>query len=266
MGHRERTPDPRRPDPLRPGGRRPPRTAHAAGGSAGRPRGAAGRGSDRVTGLLTNSAQVHSHMRRWSPSPPGSQPWLGLEEHLRQGVLRRRDLREGGPAVTDGEEQLNVFVGARRVQTPANTVSKGRASGPVQCGRPSAWLSSGASWTRAVPEQDPAGMGELLPARRVQGRLQRSRPLHVGTDHALATTQAPWTHRAGNAGTPKALLRPWSLDVRSPRGEVHRRGHRAGHPLPLPRNADPHPVDTPASDSRRQRLAQRPRHVESPVR
>ncbi len=47
-------------------------------------------------------------------------------------------------------------------------------------------------------------------------------------------------------------------------GGVHRRGDRAGGPLPLPRDADPHPL--PPAISRPQRLIQRPRHRERPVR
>src|SRR6266567_2819222 len=50
------------------------------------------------------------------------------------------------------------------------------------------------------------------------------------------------------------------LDVRSQRGQVHRRVRRAGHPLPLPRQQHPDSVDTPAGLSTQ--LAQRARHVE----
>jgi hypothetical protein len=95
------------------------------------------------------------------------------------------------------------------------------------------------------------GVGELLPARRVQGRLQRCRLPRVGPHHALAAAQAPRTHRAGNARAAEALLRPRNLDIRSQRDQAHRRVSRAGHPLPLPRNADTDPVDTPPGDRRK---------------
>ena len=51
-----------------------------------------------------------------------------------------------------------------------------------------------------------------------------------------STTEAP----ARDAGTPPPFLRP-GMEVRLQRGRVHRRGQRAGDPLPLPRNTIPTP-------------------------
>ena len=85
-------------------------------------------------------------------------------------------------------------------------------------------------------------MGELLPARGVQGRVQRGRPPRVGPADALDTRQVRGQEPARDEGTPPPLLRP-GVEVRLQRGRVHRRIQRRGDPLPLPRQQHPDPVD-----------------------
>ena len=63
--------------------------------------------------------------------------------------------------------------------------------------------------SRAQP--GPGRVGELLPARRVQGRLQRDRLLRMEPDHALAAAQTPRTHRTRDARTPAPVLPPRHL-------------------------------------------------------
>jgi hypothetical protein len=76
-----------------------------------------------------------------------------------------------------------------------------------------------------------AGVGELLPAWGVQGRVQRDRLAHVEPDRDLDTPQAQ-PHRLETA--PAQVLRP-GLAVRRPGNRVHRRLQRRRDPLPLPR-------------------------------
>ena len=53
-----------------------------------------------------------------------------------------------------------------------------------------------------------AGSGELLPARSVQGNLQRGRLLRMGSADALDTRQVRGQDRAVHEGAPASLLRP----------------------------------------------------------
>ena len=108
------------------------------------------------------------------------------------------------------------------------------------------------------------GVGELLPARSVQGRVQRDRPPRVGSADALDTRQVRGQEPARDERTPPSLLRR-GVEVRPQRGRVHRRIQRHGDPLPLPRQQHPDPVD-PETGSRRHAADQRARHVERPVR
>ena len=63
------------------------------------------------------------------------------------------------------------------------------------------------------PEQVPGRVGELLPARSVQGNLQRGRLLRMGSADALDTRQVRGQDRAVHEGTPASLLRP-GVEVR----------------------------------------------------
>jgi hypothetical protein len=106
-------------------------------------------------------------------------------------------------------------------------------------------------------------MGELLPVRSVQGRVQRGRLPRMGAADALDTRQVRGQAPSRDERTPPPLLRS-GVAVRPQRGRVHRRLQRHGETLPLPRQHHPDPVD-PGTGSH---LAadQRARHVESPVR
>ena len=92
------------------------------------------------------------------------------------------------------------------------------------------------------PEQIPDGMGELLPARRVQGRIPRYRPLRLEPTRGLDTSQIPGQIRAEQETTPTPLLR--SSDGDSPTTASHSPAHPASRdPLPLPRTHHRDPVD-----------------------
>jgi RNA-directed DNA polymerase len=58
------------------------------------------------------------------------------------------------------------------------------------------------------PQQVPARVGELLPTRGVQGRVQHNRPPRVATTHALDTSQAQGQKPARKETVPPSLLRP----------------------------------------------------------
>ena len=108
------------------------------------------------------------------------------------------------------------------------------------------------------------GVGELLPARSVQGRVQRSRPPRMGPADALDTRQVRGQAPARDERTPPPLLRP-GVAVRLQRGRVHRRLQRHSETLPLPRQQHPDPVD-PETGSRHPAADQRVRHAERPLR
>src|SRR5690242_12134248 len=95
------------------------------------------------------------------------------------GVLRRGDLRERGPAGADGKEQLNVFIGARRVQTPASTVSTGRASGSVHRGNA---LRMAVKWRVLVP----GGAGRGPDGARTRPARRAARPDPATSAAAMA--------------------------------------------------------------------------------
>ncbi len=84
------------------------------------------------------------------------------------------------------------------------------------------------------PQPGAGRVGELLPARGVQGRVQRGRQPCVAAADALDTRQVQGQDRARDARAPPSLLRP-GVEVRPQRGRVHRRIQRRGDPLPLPR-------------------------------
>src|SRR3954471_15453989 len=94
-------------------------------------------------------------------------------------------------------------------------------------------------------------MGELLPARGVQGRVQHDRPVHLGQADALDTRQARGQNRAVDERAPSSLLRH-RVEIRPQRGRVHRRVQRRGDSLPPSRQQHPDPVD-PQTGSRRHR-------------
>ena len=101
------------------------------------------------------------------------------------------------------------------------------------------------------PQPDAGGMGELLPARSVQGGLQRGRQPRLGPADALDAPQVRGHAPARDARTPTPLLRQ-GLEVRLNGGRVHRRLQRHGDALPLPRQQHPDPLD-PETGSRRHR-------------
>ena len=70
-----------------------------------------------------------------------------------------------------------------------------------------------------------AGMGELLPVRRLQGHVQRGRQLYLGPADALDTRQVRGETPARDDSTPPSLLRP-RVEVRLLRGRLHRRIQR----------------------------------------
>ena len=90
-----------------------------------------------------------------------------------------------------------------------------------------------------VPGSGAAWLGELLPARRLQSRVQRGRLLHLGADHVLAAEEAP----DRMARTPAQVLPARHLAPGPRRATVPWRRHRHGHPVPLPRLPHPDPVD-----------------------
>ena len=92
------------------------------------------------------------------------------------------------------------------------------------------------------PEQVPGGLGELLPARSVQGGVQRHRQLHLAAADALDTPQVRGQAPSRDERTPPSLLRQ-GVEVRLQRGRVHRRLQRHGDALPLPRQQHPDPMD-----------------------
>src|SRR6266699_3273242 len=94
-------------------------------------------------------------------------------------------------------------------------------------------------------------MGELLPARSVQGRVQRGRPPRVGPADALDTPQVRGQAPARDARDETSLLRQ-RLAVRPREGRVHRRLQRHRDALPLPLKQLREPLD-PETSSRRQR-------------
>jgi group II intron reverse transcriptase/maturase len=102
------------------------------------------------------------------------------------------------------------------------------------------------------PEQVPGGVGELFPARSVQGSVRRGRPPRVGSADALDTRQIRGQAPARDDRTPPSLLRP-GVAVRLQRSRAHRRIQRQSDPLPLPRQQDTDPVD-PEPGSRDQQL------------
>ena len=100
----------------------------------------------------------------------------------------------------------------------------------------------------APPGHQPVtgGLGELLPARHVQGHLQRGRPPCVEPADALDQGQAQGQDRAEHERDAAPLLRR-RMAVRLQRGRVHRRIQRHRDPLPLPRQQHPDPVDPETS-------------------
>src|SRR5262249_15585811 len=95
--------------------------------------------------------------------------------------------------------------------------------------------------TAASNQQVPAGMGELLPPRRVQEGVLPGRLPRLASDRDLDTPQTR-THFLARSPTP--ILR-YRLAIRPQRGGIPRRSPRRGHPIPLPRNPDTHPLDHP---------------------
>src|SRR5829696_1120540 len=91
-----------------------------------------------------------------------------------------------------------------------------------------------------VPGSGAAWLGELLPPRCLQSRLQRGRLLHLGANHVLAAEEAP----DRTAGTAAQVLPARHLAPGSRRATVPWRRHRHGHAIPLPRIPHPDPVDT----------------------
>ena len=87
------------------------------------------------------------------------------------------------------------------------------------------------------PEPDAAGMGELLPARRVQSDVQRDRLPRLVAGPA-------WIRRKHRPDRPQQLRRRFcrpGLADRPQRGRVHRRLQRRRDPLPLPRQRTSRP-------------------------
>ena len=107
-------------------------------------------------------------------------------------------------------------------------------------------------------EPVPAGVGELLSARGVQGDIQRDRQPRLAAAGRLDPPQTP-PDQPKAAPTP--LLRPGLAD-RPQRGRVHRRLQRRRDPLPLPRREHPDPLDRQPPPA----VEQRARHVESRMR
>lgn len=63
-------------------------------------------------------------------------------------------------------------------------------------------------------QQIPGGMGELLPARGVQGDLQRGRLLRMGSARAMDTRQVRGQNRAVHEGTPPSTVTYGSVRAR----------------------------------------------------
>ena len=88
-------------------------------------------------------------------------------------------------------------------------------------------------------QQVAAGMGELLPSRRVQPRQLHCGLSRLAADRHMDQTQTR-THLL--AGGPPPVLRQ-GLAVRPQRGRFPRRIQRRHRPLSLPRRADTDPLD-----------------------
>jgi len=87
------------------------------------------------------------------------------------------------------------------------------------------------------------GVGELLPARGIQGSVQRGRQPCVAPADALDTRQVQARKPPDrDAGTAPPFLRP-GMAVRLQRSRVHRRVQRHRDPLPLPRQHHTDPLD-----------------------
>jgi hypothetical protein len=101
-------------------------------------------------------------------------------------------------------------------------------------------------------KQMPDRVGELLPTRSVQGRLQRGRPLQVEPTSALDQSQVRGQIRTESETTPTPLLRR-RIEIRPQRDRAHRRLARRGGPVPIPRPPHRDPVD-PDTGSRTKQL------------
>ena len=121
---------------------------------------------------------------------------------------------------------------------------------------------SGSGRAPAEPEHVAGGVGEPLPARSVQGHLQRGRPPCVEPADALDQGQVRGQVRAEHETDAASLLRR-RMEVRLQRGRVHRRLQRQGDPLPLSRWQHPDPVDPGTAGHT---AGARVRHGERPVR
>jgi RNA-directed DNA polymerase len=90
----------------------------------------------------------------------------------------------------------------------------------------------------APAESGAAGLGQLLPARRVQGHLRLPERLQLAAGGQLA---APQTPPCQLEVAPSALPARVATDRR--RGHAVQPDGDTGHPLPLPGDTDPHAVD-----------------------
>ena len=96
-------------------------------------------------------------------------------------------------------------------------------------------------------------VGELLPARSVQGDIRRGRPPCLESADALDTRQVRGQAPARDESTPPSLLRP-GVEIRLQRGRLHRRIQRRRDPVPLPRQHHRDPMDPGTRSRHQQRL------------